>query len=48
MIESFREVFGRVLVELGEENLNIVVLDVDVKSLMKMVYFERVFFERFI
>lgn len=49
MIESFREAFGRALVELGgEENPNIVVLDADVKSSTKTAYFERAFPERFI
>ncbi|MBP1912796.1 transketolase family protein [Thermococcus stetteri] len=48
MIESFREAFGRALVELGKENPNIVVLDADVKSSTKTAYFERAFPERFI
>lgn len=48
MIESFREAFGRALVELGRENPNLVVLDADVKSSTKTAYFERAFPERFI
>jgi len=48
VIESFREAFGRALVELGEEMGNLVVLDADVKSSTKTIYFERAFPERFI
>ena len=48
MIESFREAFGRALVELGKENEKIVVVDADVKSSTKTVYFERAFPERFV
>ncbi|WP_099211931.1 transketolase family protein [Thermococcus henrietii] len=48
MIESFREAFGRALVELGKENERLVVLDADVKSSTKTIYFERAFPERFI
>lgn len=48
MIESFREAFGRALVELGREHENLVVVDADVKNSTKTVYFERAFPERFI
>jgi len=48
LIESFREAFGRALVELGKENEKIVVVDADVKSSTKTVYFERAFPERFV
>ena len=48
MIESVREAFGRALVELGKENEKIVVVDADVKSSTKTVYFERAFPERFV
>ncbi len=48
MIESFREAFGRALVELGKENEKIVVVDADVKSSTKTIYFERAFPERFV
>ena len=48
MIESFREAFGRALVELGKENERLVVLDADVKSSTKTIHFERAFPERFV
>jgi len=48
LIESFREAFGRALVELGKENEKIVVVDADVKSSTKTIYFERAFPERFV
>ncbi len=46
-IESFREAFGRALVEIGKENENVVVLDADVKSSTKTIYFEKAFPDRF-
>lgn len=46
-IESFREAFGRALVEIGKENENVVVLDADVKSSTKTIYFEKTFPDRF-
>lgn len=47
MIESFREAFGRALVELGREEGRLVVLDADVKDSTKTVYFARAYPERF-
>ncbi len=46
-IESFREAFGRALVEIGKENKNVVVLDADVKASTKTIYFEKAFSDRF-
>jgi len=43
-----REAFGRTLVELGEKNSNIVVLDADVASSLKTSYFKERFPDRFI
>ncbi|ACJ16620.1 transketolase, C-terminal section [Thermococcus onnurineus NA1] len=47
MIESFREAFGRTLVEIGREELKLVVLDADVKSSTRTSYFEKAFPNRF-
>lgn len=46
-VESFREIFGKTLVEIGKENEDVVLLDADVKGSTKTVYFERVFPNRF-
>lgn len=43
-----REAFGRALVELGEKNCNIVVLDADLVSSLKTSYFKERFPDRFI
>ncbi|ASJ16264.1 transketolase [Thermococcus chitonophagus] len=48
MIESFREAFGRALVEIGRKNDKVVVIDADVKGSTKTIYFEKAFPERFI
>ncbi|AFK23199.1 transketolase family protein [Pyrococcus sp. ST04] len=48
MIESFREAFGRALVEIGRENERVVVIDADVKGSTRTVYFEKAFPKRFI
>jgi len=42
-----RETYGRTLVELGKENLDIVVLDSDVAHSTKTIYFSREFPDRF-
>lgn len=47
IIESFREAFGRALVEIGKKNENVVVLDADVKGSTKTIYFEKAFPDRF-
>lgn len=47
MTEAPREAFGRVLVELARENPNIVVLDADLASSTRVVYFAKEFPERF-
>jgi len=47
IIESFREAFGRALVEMGRENEDVVVLDADVKGSTKTIYFEQAFPDRF-
>lgn len=46
-VESFREIFGEALVEIGRENEDVVILDADVKGSTKTVYFERAFPNRF-
>jgi transketolase len=43
-----REAFGRVLVELGHENKNVVVCDADLAKSTMTVYFQKEFPERFI
>ncbi|CAB49368.1 transketolase family protein [Pyrococcus abyssi] len=48
MIESFRESFGRTLVEIGRKNKDVIVVDADVKNSTKTVYFENQFPDRFI
>ncbi len=47
VFESFREAFGRALVEIGEKNEDVVVLDADVKDSTKTIYFEKAFPDRF-
>ncbi|WP_240912116.1 MULTISPECIES: hypothetical protein [unclassified Thermococcus] len=42
-IERFREAFGRALVDIGRRNERVVVLDADVKSSTKAIYFEKSF-----
>ncbi len=44
---TFREVFGKALVELGRKNKNIVVLDADLASSTKTTYFAEEFPDRF-
>jgi Transketolase, C-terminal subunit len=44
---AMREVFGRTLEKLGEENKNIVVLDADLSSSTKTTYFAEKFPDRF-
>ncbi|AAL81813.1 transketolase [Pyrococcus furiosus DSM 3638] len=48
MIESFREAFGRALVEIGKKREEVVVIDADVKGSTKTIYFEKAFPKRFI
>lgn len=48
MIEEMREVFGKMLVELGRENPDIFVLDADLNTSTKTVYFADTFPKRFI
>jgi transketolase len=48
MIEEMRDVFGRTLVELGEAYPEVVVLDADLHTSSKTVYFKRAFPARFI
>lgn len=47
MVESAREAFGRTLVELARQNRDIVVLDADLASSTRVVYFAQEFPERF-
>jgi transketolase len=47
MVESAREALGRTLVELARQNPNIVVLDADLASSTRVVYFAQEFPERF-
>lgn len=47
MVESPRDAFGRTLVELARENPDIVVLDADLASSTRVVYFAKEFPERF-
>lgn len=44
---SMREAYGEALVELGEENARVVVLDSDVANSTKTVYFEKKYPDRF-
>ena len=44
---SIREAFGRTLVELGEKNKNVIVLDADLGSSTKTTYFAEKFPDRF-
>jgi len=44
---AIREVFGRTLVELGDKNTNVVVLDADLASSTKTTYFAERFPDRF-
>jgi len=48
MPEEMRDVFGKTLVELGEEYPEVVVLDADLHTSSKAVYFKRAFPTRFI
>jgi len=48
MPEEMREVFGKTLVELGEEYPEVIVLDADLHTSSKVVYFKRAFPARFI
>src|SRR4030042_998645 len=48
MPEEMRDVFGNALVELGEEFPNLVVLDADLNTSSKTVYFKKAFPTRFI
>jgi transketolase len=47
MVEAAREAFGHTLVQLARENTNIVVLDADLASSTRVVYFAEEFPERF-
>jgi transketolase len=47
-MEEMREAFGRTLVELGQEFPNLVVLDADLNTSSKAVYFKEAFPARFI
>ncbi|MGC8787591.1 MAG: transketolase family protein [Anaerolineae bacterium] len=47
MVESPREVLGRTLVELARQNPHIVVLDADLASSTRVIYFAQEFPERF-
>jgi len=46
-MEEMREVFGKTLVELGEKDKRIVVLDADLKTSTRTVYFADSFPNRF-
>lgn len=46
-LRSMREAYGAVLVELGEENPQVVVLDTDVANSTRTVYFEKEYPKRF-
>ena len=46
-LRSMRDAYGQALVELGEENSHVVVLDTDVSNSTKTVYFEKKYPERF-
>ena len=46
-IQNPREVYGRTLVEIGRENLNVVVLEADLGKSTMSCYFEQAFPERF-
>jgi transketolase len=48
MSEEMREVFGKTLVELGHEFPNVIVLDADLNTSSKTVYFKQAFPTRFI
>ena len=48
MVEEMREVFGKMLVTLGQENPKIFVLDADLNTSTKTVYFADAFPKRFI
>ena len=48
MPEEMRDVFGNALVELGEEFPNLIVLDADLNTSSKTVYFKKAFPTRFI
>ena len=47
MVEAAREAFGRTLMQLAHENPDIVVLDADLASSTRVVYFAEAFPERF-
>jgi transketolase len=47
MVEAAREAFGRTLMQLAHENADIVVLDADLASSTRVVYFAEAFPERF-
>ena len=46
--KSMREAFGNTLVELGEEDQDIVVVDADLSTSTKTDIFKKVFSERFV
>jgi len=47
MVQAPRDAFGRTLVELARHNLNIVVLDADLASSTRVIYFAQEFPDRF-
>jgi len=48
MVEEMRDVFGKTLVELGHEFPNLIVLDADLNTSSKAVYFKNTFPKRFV